>query len=174
MYVKDIMNQPVITCASDCTLNVAARLMWEHDCGTIPVVDHEGRLAGIITDRDICMAAYTQGLPIQAIPITSAMTQYALACHLDDSVNTAEELMREGQIRRVPVIDNEGRPVGIVAVSDLTRFAANAKETNFDRGVVSTLAAISTPRPGTIGANGAVVDRRANLSSVPRPDASRR
>ena len=128
MHVKDIMNQPVITCSSDSALNVAAQLMWEHDCGTIPVVDHEGRLAGMITDRDICMAAYTQGLPLQAIPVTSAMTRYALACHLDDSVNTAEELMREGQIRRVPVIDNDGRPVGIVAVSDITRFAARPRK----------------------------------------------
>ena len=156
MHVREIMNQPVITCSSDCALNVAAQLMWDHDCGTIPVVDHEGRLTGMITDRDICMAAYTQGLPLQAIPVASAMTRYALACHLDDSVNTAEELMREGQVRRVPVIDNDGRPVGIVAVSDITRFAASAKEINVDRAVVSTLAAISTPRAttGTTGTTG--------------------
>ena len=119
MYVKDIMNQPVITCSSDSDLNVAAHLMWEHDCGTIPVVDQEGRLAGMVTDRDICMAAYTQGLPLRAIPVTSAMTQYALACHLDDSVNTAEELMREGQIRRVPVLNREKRLVGIVSLGDI-------------------------------------------------------
>ena len=161
MFVKDIMNEPVITCSSDSTLNVAAQLMWENDCGTIPVVDHQGRLAGMITDRDICMAAYTQGLPLQSIPVTVAMTKYALACHLDDSVTTAEELMREGQVRRVPVIDNEGRPVGIVAVSDLTRFAAGAKETNIDRAVVSTLAVISTPRFD----NGGIANRAPEVAS---------
>jgi CBS domain-containing protein len=172
MHVKDIMNQPVITCSSDSTLNVAAQLMWEHDCGTIPVVDNEGRLAGMITDRDICMAAYTQGLPIQSIPVTSAMTRYALACHLEDSVTTAEELMREGQIRRVPVIDNEGRPVGIVAISDLTRFAAGAKETVVDRAVVSTLAAISTPR----FTNGGIAAPTPGLATAaaPRREPSKR
>ena len=57
MNVKQIMTHPVVTCSIESHLNVVARLMWDNDCGTIPVVDAEGRLAGIVTDRDICMAA---------------------------------------------------------------------------------------------------------------------
>jgi CBS domain-containing protein len=146
MHVKDIMHHPVITCPSDSHLHLVAGLMWEHDCGTIPVVDHEGRLTGIVTDRDICMAAYTQGALLQSIPVSAAMAKHVLACHVDDSIDTAEELMREGQVRRVPVIDNDGRPVGIVAMNDLARLAAHARKSGVDREVVQTLAAICAPR----------------------------
>jgi CBS domain-containing protein len=146
MHVRDIMNHPVITCPSESNLNLVAQLMWEHDCGTIPVVDQEGRLAGIVTDRDICMAAYTQGALLESIPVTTAMAKHVLACHLDDSIETAEELMREGQIRRVPVIDNDARPVGIVAMNDLARLAARAKKSGVDREIVQTLAAVCAPR----------------------------
>jgi CBS domain-containing protein len=146
MQVKDVMNQPVHTVPADATLERAAHQMWEHDCGTIPVVDAEGRLTGIVTDRDICMAAYTQGKPVGAIPVTTAMARQVLACHVDDSIATAEELMREGQVRRVPVIDNDGRPIGIVSMNDIARLGAEARAASVDREIVSTLAAICVPR----------------------------
>jgi CBS domain-containing protein len=147
MHVKEIMTHPVVTCSVDSNLNFVARLMWEQDCGTIPVVDREGRLAGIVTDRDICMAAYTQGGALASIPVITAMAKHVLCSHLDDSVETAEELMTEGQVRRVPVIDNDGRPIGIVAMNDLARLAARAKKGVVDREIVQTLAAICSPRP---------------------------
>ena len=146
MHVKEIMTHPVITCPSNTTLDLAAGLMWEHDCGAIPVVDTEGRLAGIVTDRDICMAAYIQGTLLKSIAVSSAMAKHVLACHPDDSIDTAEELMRDGRIRRVPVIDNDGRPVGIVAMNDLARLAAHAKKSGVDREIVQTLAAVCAPR----------------------------
>lgn len=147
MHVKEIMTHPVVTCSIDSKLSIVARLMWEHDCGTIPVVDGEGRLAGIVTDRDICMAAYTQGGALASIPVTTAMAKQVLASHLDDSVETAEELMTEGQVRRLPVIDNDGRPVGIVALNDLARLAARTRKSGVDHEIVQTLAAICNPRP---------------------------
>src|SRR5262245_6101900 len=64
MEVREIMSTDLETCRADDTLDRAARLMWEHDCGVVPVVDHEGTAVGMITDRDICMAAYTQGRPL--------------------------------------------------------------------------------------------------------------
>ena len=57
MHVSELMSHPVVMCPADATLDQAARLMWEFDCGTIPVQDTDGRLVGIVTDRDICMAA---------------------------------------------------------------------------------------------------------------------
>jgi CBS domain-containing protein len=146
MHVRDIMNHPVITCPSDSHVNLAAQLMWEHDLGAIPVVDNEGRLTGIVTDRDICMAAYTQAARLESIPVTTAMAKQVLSCHLDDSIEAAEQLMRAGQVRRVPVIDNDGRPVGIVAMNDLARLAARAKKSGVDREIVQTLAAVCAPR----------------------------
>jgi CBS domain-containing protein len=146
MNVKDIMQRPVITANRSDTLNEAARCMWDHDLGSLPVVDDEGRLAGMITDRDVCMAAYTQGRSLAEIATASAMCSQVLACHVDDSVETAEQLMREGQVRRLPVVDNDGRPIGVVALNDLTRIAANARKSTVDRDVIQTLAAISAPR----------------------------
>jgi CBS domain-containing protein len=149
MHVKELMQRPVVVCATHDTLNDAARLMWENDLGSIPVVDRDGRLAGIVTDRDICMAGYTQGLPLAAIPVTTAMTANVLCCHIDDVVDTAEQLMREGQVRRLPVIDNDGRPIGVIALNDLARLAASARRSGIERELIQTLAAICAPRLAT-------------------------
>jgi CBS domain-containing protein len=146
MQIKDIMSQPVITCPDSATLNDAARLMWEFDCGIVPVVNHDGRLAGVVTDRDICMAAYTQGRPLDAMPADAAMARNVIAVHSEDLVEQAEELMRDNQIRRLPVLDRDGRPVGVVSMNDLARLAARARKNTVDRDVVRTLAGISQPR----------------------------
>ncbi len=146
MRVKEMMTAPVVTCAVDHHLNDVARCMWEYDCGSIPIVDDDGRLVGMLTDRDVCMAAYTQGLPLEDIRVPTAMSTQILLCHIDDSVEMAERLMREGQVRRVPVVDNNGRPVGIISMNDLARVAGTAKRPNLDRDVVRTLAAVSEPR----------------------------
>lgn len=149
MQVRDVMRSPVVTCSVGSDLNHAAELMWDHDCGVVPVVDDQGRLAGIVTDRDVCMAAYTQGGTLRSIPVRSAMASHVLVCHLNDSLTLAEELMREGQVRRVPVIDDEGRPIGIISMSDLARLADRARKNAVDREIVQTLSAVSMPRQQT-------------------------
>jgi CBS domain-containing protein len=154
MRVAEIMTSPVATCPDSARLNEAARVMWECDCGSVPVVDGEGRLRGMITDRDICMAAYTQGTTLREIPVASVMAEQLLVCHVDDSVDTAEQLMREGQVRRIPVIDNDGRPAGIVSMNDVTRAAAGQRRSNLDREVVETLAAVGEPRSSARGMDG--------------------
>jgi CBS domain-containing protein len=146
MRIKDIMTSPVATCSMSGHLNDAARVMWEFDCGSVPVVDAQGRVCGIITDRDICMAAYTQGKTLQEIPVASVMAEHVLVCHVDDSLEAAEQRMREGQVRRIPVVDHERRPAGIVSLNDVTRAAAGQRRSNLDREVVETLAAVGEPR----------------------------
>lgn len=145
MDVREIMTSPVVTCAADRYLNEAARVMWDEDCGAVPLVDADGRLVGIVTDRDICMAAYTQGRRLEDIPLHATMASNVLVCHIDDSVETAEQLMREGQVRRVPVIDNDGRPVGMISMADLAQALAKGKALT-GRGLVETVSAISVPR----------------------------
>jgi CBS domain-containing protein len=108
MRVKDIMSHPLVTAPVESTADVVARLMWEFDCGIVPIIGDDGRLAGVITDRDICMAAYTQGRPLTAISVTSAMAKDVAACHTGDAIESAERLMREHQIHRVPVLDRLG------------------------------------------------------------------
>ena len=147
MRIQDIMSRPVIVCGRNDTLNAAARLMWEHDCGVVPVVDDDGRIAGIVTDRDICMAAYTQGRILGEIPVAVAMSGRVLSCRADDSLESAERVMSDNQVRRLPVLDKEDRPVGLVSYSDVVRHASTmAHGDGVDFEVIRGLAAITRPR----------------------------
>lgn len=146
MRIKEIMTHPVITAPTHSTLDAVAKLMWEFDCGAVPLVGDDGRLTGIVTDRDICMAAYTQGKPLSSIAAETAMARSVIACHTSDSVETVEHLMRDNQIRRVPVLDSDNRPVGIVSMNDVARLAARARKSGVDRELVETLAAVCQPR----------------------------
>lgn len=146
MRIKELMSHPAMTCPVTATLNHVARLMWESDCGMVPVVNDEGQLAGVVTDRDICMAAYTQGKPLNAIPVTTAMARQAIASHANDDIESAEALMADNQIRRLPVLDDNGRIEGVISMNDLTRAVAHAKKGTTDRELVQTMAAICEPR----------------------------
>jgi CBS-domain-containing membrane protein len=97
--------------------------MWENDCGCVPVVDAAGRVVGMLTDRDVCMAAYTQGRPLAEIPVSSAMSRSVVACGPDDTIATAEQRMRQHRVRRLAVVDDEGRIAGILSLSDIARRA---------------------------------------------------
>ena len=112
MRVEQLMTRDVKVCRAEETLSRAAQLMWEHDCGCVPVTgtNGDGRLVGIITDRDIAMAAYTQGWPLSAIPVSTAMEKEVIACHADDVINRAEAFMRERKVRRLPVLDRNEQP----------------------------------------------------------------
>jgi CBS domain-containing protein len=123
--------------------------MWERDCGSVPVVDAEGKPIAMITDRDICMAAYTQGQPLANIPVSSAASHALVAVREDDSLDVAEALMQKNKIRRIPVINKSGRLAGILSMNDLAR---QAQTKGFPRGdslspesIVQTLAAVSQP-----------------------------
>ena len=119
MKVADLMTREIRACTIHESVNAAARIMWEHDCGCAPVVDGHGKLAGIVTDRDICMAAYTQGIPLDAIPVERVMSPRVISCSRSDNLETAHYLMRTHEIHRVPVVDSRGRPVGILSLSDV-------------------------------------------------------
>jgi CBS domain-containing protein len=152
MHIKDIMSHPPVSAPVNSTVDEIARLMWEFDCGIVPIVEDDGRPAGVITDRDICMAAYTQGKPLSQIGVASAMAKQIVACHEADTIETAERLMRASEVRRLPVLDEENRLVGLVSMNDLARLAAHAKRSGVDRELVRTLAAVCRPRAMSSGA----------------------
>lgn len=144
MNVDQIMSRRVYTCSSADSLNTAARLMWEHDCGAVPVVSETGELVGIITDRDICMAAYTQGKGLQAIPVAAAMAHQVYSCKASDTIEAAEQMMRRHQIRRLPVVDGGKRLVGFVSLNDLALDANTRREG--EHGFVQTMGEICKHR----------------------------
>ncbi len=144
MLIQDLMSRNVQTCRSYESLNAAAHKMWEADIGAIPVLDDKERVVGMLTDRDICMAAYTQGRPLSEIIIAESMSRSLVTCGATDTVARAEQLMREHAIRRLPVVDGERHMVGIVSMNDLARAVTRLHRGQGDR--VATMAAICRPR----------------------------
>jgi CBS domain-containing protein len=152
MKVERLMKTDVNACRPDDTGNCAARIMWERDCGFVPIVDENERVVAVVTDRDLCMAAYTQGKPLQQIPLHSVMSKEIYSCRPDDDLSQVESVMRKRQVRRLPVADAEGRLKGILSLSDITREAAKEAKSHPKKVEVSysevaeTLADINIPR----------------------------
>lgn len=152
MRVEEIMTRDVATCVAGQSAADAARLMWERDCGCVPIVDADGDLAGIVTDRDLCMAAYTRGVPLHEISLDSVMSRTVQTCRPSDSVAEAERRMSEAQVRRLPIVGGLSQIVGILSVSDIARARTRSWIARIGEHVAGdvarTLAAITAPRPG--------------------------
>lgn len=146
MKIQDIMSTPVLTCRPTDSLRDAAQLMWEHDCGALPVTDGDGAIVGMVTDRDICMGAYLKGAPLGAIPVSDVMARQVHACRPSDTVDKAERLMSANQVRRLPVVDGGRRLVGFLSMNDVVRQVASRHVASSVRAATETLAAISQPR----------------------------
>jgi len=153
MKVEQLMTRELSVCTVADTLNRAAELMWESDCGCILVIgaNGDGQAVGVVTDRDIAMAAYTQGKELAAIPVATAMAHNVIACHASDGISQAEALMRDHRVRRLPVLDQEERLVGIISLNDIAReaqreAAAGKRAEVTGEGVAATLASLCQPR----------------------------
>ena len=148
MKVAEVMNATVIACSPQDLLSRAAQIMWDADCGCVPVVDSE-KLVGIVTDRDLCMAGFTQGRSLAQIPVGAAMAKRLFTCRASDSLSEVFELMGEQGLRRLPVVDGEGRLVGLLSLADAFQ-AANREKTKkrlelADR-LFETLVRVTKPR----------------------------
>jgi CBS domain-containing protein len=151
--VADLMTLEVRACTIHDSLNAAASIMWDGDYGCAPVVDDHGKLVGIITDRDVCMAAYTQGLPLAAMPVKRAMSAKVISCTRGDDLETAHRLMRTHEIHRLPVVDTRGRLAGILSLSDLISHAyGNGAAPSDALEVLTTLSAIRRRREKAVAA----------------------
>jgi len=115
------MSADVASCRPEASLNEAAHAMWARDCGVVPVVDVGERLVGVLTDRDVCMAAYLKGKPLRDLRVAESMTRNVVTCSPADSVEHVIRLMGDHQVRRIPVVDEGGRLAGIVSLNDLCR-----------------------------------------------------
>lgn len=151
MLVKDVMTRNVKSCGTNDSLDTAASLMWDGDCGAIPVVDENKRLVGILTDRDITMAAYTRDRTLKSIPVGTTMSSAVRTCRADDRVEQAEATMRTAQVRRLPVVNEREELVGILSLNDLMRAAvAPGRHAGPPQvgDMARTMAAICQPRSG--------------------------
>lgn len=149
MRIQEIMSQPAVTCSSTDTLSRAAELMWKHDCGAVAVTDKDGKLVGVVTDRDACISAFTQGKALHQVPVTLAMSKQIYSAKAEDSLGAAEHLMRGKKIRRLPVVDAAGKPVGMISMNDLTRLASGSRKSAVEHEVLAVLASIGEHRPAS-------------------------
>ena len=150
MNVSQIMKRNVETCRLEDSVALAAGKMWEGDIGCLPVVNADGTVIGMITDRDISMAGYTQGRLLRDIPVSVAMSKEVFSCSSTDGLIEAEETMRSRKVRRLPVLDATAQLVGIVSLNDLAResereMGKKGREVSAQE-VTATLAAICEPR----------------------------
>jgi CBS domain-containing protein len=148
--IEDIMTRDVRACSPGDTMGVAAQIMWENDCGVVPVVDDEQRVVGIITDRDLAMAAHLQGVALRDSRVASAMARDIKSCSPRDTPAMVQAMMQQYRIRRVLVVDEQKRLLGIVSLGDLA-YAMSSQQTLGGDGmtwtaIAHTLAAVSEPR----------------------------
>lgn len=124
MKVKEIMTATPKACTSIDNLAEAARLMWEEDCGIVPVVAEGGTLVGLITDRDICMAAMMKGRNESSIAIEEVISGKLFTCKPEDDIHSALNTMRDNRVRRLPVVSADGQLAGMLSMNDVVLKAA--------------------------------------------------
>ncbi len=155
MNVERIMSHQLTTCSPGDTLEDAANLMWDGDYGCLPVTTEVGgRIAGIITDRDICMAALFKGKPLREVRVADVMARTVLTCRATDDIEGVQRQMQYEQVRRVPVVNADGAVIGIVSMADLVCESARSQYMQRHEvpasDVMVTLAKISTPAVETV------------------------
>ena len=149
MKVQNMMTAEVETCSPESDLGAAATIMWRRDCGSVPVVDLEGRVVGMITDRDICMAVATRNKLASAIKVSEVISGKVYACSPDDRIEDALETMQSAQLRRLPVVDDDGKLHGILSINDVILNSARGRSKKHvaHRDVMATLKVLSEHRP---------------------------
>ena len=128
MKVREIMTTDVACCTPGTGLPEVARMMVEHDCGEIPVVDARDtmRPVGVVTDRDIACRTIALGLNPMSMTAAHCMSSPAVTVRPDDDMDECMRTLEDHQIRRVPVVDGDGRCCGMVAQADIARNVSKA------------------------------------------------
>lgn len=152
MFVADLMTRNAASIRSGQTLAEAAQILWDCDCGAVPVIEREGnKVIGMLTDRDICMATWLRGLAPGSIFVDDVMSRDLVQCSPQDTVERAEAQMLAKQVRRVPVVDSDRCLVGILSLADIALattdspvLRSNAELSS--EGLASTLAGICRTR----------------------------
>jgi len=148
MKIKEIMHSKPFSLHRNDNLSSAAQIMWERDVGVLPVTDQDDHVIGVITDRDIAMAAFTQGKILSEIPVERSMSKNLYSCNQDDELEQAQAMMQQHQVRRIPILDNNKKLAGMLSLNDIAcEYSARPKKNIKSEMVAETLAAICKHRP---------------------------
>ena len=142
MKASDVMTErPLCTCREDASVQQVSQMMVEYDIGSIPVLDWQGKLEGMVTDRDLCCRVLAKGMSTET-PVKDVMStslQYVLP---DTELHAVEEIMRENKIRRLPVVQDGLKVIGLISTSDLLHHCHSPAE---EQEVAEMLDLIATP-----------------------------
>jgi CBS domain-containing protein len=119
MLIKNLMTSEVKCCAPEAAVAAAARIMTSNNCGIVPVVDDDGKLVGVITDRDVCLAVATKPRSPEELRVNEIMTTQVYTCSPENDTKTVLNLMKNHAVRRLPVVTVDGRIAGLVSIDDL-------------------------------------------------------
>lgn len=120
MFVRDLMNSAVVSITPEESAALAARLLSRHDLGSLPVCGQNGRLVGIVTDRDIITRCVAAGEDPSRVPVQDIMSRVPVTIAPGDDIHAAARQMAARQVRRLPVVEG-GKVVGMVSLGDLAR-----------------------------------------------------
>jgi len=140
MKVKDVMTTDVRTCTPDTTVAEAAHLMWDGDCGILPVVD-DGELVGVVTDRDMYIALATQNARASHVRVGAVATKQVVTCAPEDDVEAALASMKQARVRRLPVVGFSNVLLGVLSMNDIVLAVARGEDVQSSE-VIETLEAI--------------------------------
>lgn len=118
MKVQEVMTQDVKFCELETNLAAVAELLWQADCGAVPVLDGD-KLMGMITDRDVCIALGTKNVLASDLSAGDLLSHEVFTCAPQDEIHQALKTMRTHKVRRLPVVDHLGRLAGILSINEI-------------------------------------------------------
>ena len=119
MKVKEVMTQSAVCCGPETNVGRAVELMWNRNVGILPVVDTDGKLIGVVTDRDICIAMGTRNRLPGELTVGEIATKKVFICRPNDDIHAALYEMGNRQVRRLPVVNDQGVALGVLSMDDL-------------------------------------------------------
>ena len=143
--VHELMTRRVTSVHPATSVERAVRLMEECDCGALPVVGDNGVLVGMVTDRDIAIRVVGRGRDARTAMVADCMTERVFACYAHESMAECMRQMARHQVRRMPIVDDGGRLVGIIAQGDLARHAGQHPVHEERRALTEVVCAVSQP-----------------------------
>ena len=128
---SEVMTKNPVCCLPTDAVSKAAQGMKDENVGSIPVIENEQtrKLIGIVTDRDLALQVVADGRDAKPTKVADVMTYKVITCHVDDAIQKAVDAMAENQLRRIPVVDNDYRVVGIISQADVATRVDQPEET---------------------------------------------
>ena len=131
MKISECMSKDVCFVKPDCNVYDAARIMNENHIGCIPICNDEKNVVGVLTDRDIVLRSVACDKNAKNTPVSDIMTTNVYTCKSEQDIEYAQSIMEQNQIRRIPIVDNTNKMVGILSTGDLAHYNHKIGEENF-------------------------------------------